>query len=341
MFFLFNCRVQADNADKLAKTLKDLYDRKKKSDSSGKSSTSLSELIVDGFDEEQVWQQLELENESLVSDLVTNVAKILADKSGYTLQTQENFNPALKEKSAAQDWNETSRKKRKSKKSAKDKQTNKLQVSDVNKDYGYEIDSDFGLGDSDEDLQNIKSRLGQEQEDGSIDPDDKFFDFTGDSDDDLNFDFGPLSKKGQIDESILEGEEEKTDKESKKSKKKGKKSVTFKDELDENKQRHGDMGDKSKTTGKGASKTVKGLVKSLKKKGSIVDDKFFKLDEMEAFLDQEDKKEERKNRQEKQDKMNDDEKDDNEQESDNEEIDMFGDISSEDEVNLFISMPPC
>jgi len=70
--------------------------------------------------------------------------------------------------------------------------------------------------------------------------------------------------------------------------------------------------------GKSAQKQ-KGILKKKRGKSSIVDDKFFRLDDLSFFLDAEDKKEERR-------------RDGDEDEEDEEdEIDLFGEIESEDE----------
>ena len=42
---------------------------------------SLPELMIDGFDEEQIWQQIELHNEQVIPSLITDVSKILSSKN--------------------------------------------------------------------------------------------------------------------------------------------------------------------------------------------------------------------------------------------------------------------
>ncbi|BFY97716.1 hypothetical protein BsWGS_00755 [Bradybaena similaris] len=81
----------------------------------------------------------------------------------------------------------------------------------------------------------------------------------------------------------------------------------------------------------------KSPLKLVKKRTSVVDDKFFKLSEAEQFLDSEDLKEEKRRKKEEREKdktveEDDDDDDDDDDEDDNEEIDMFGDVDSDDDA---------
>ncbi|KAG8235803.1 hypothetical protein J437_LFUL014741, partial [Ladona fulva] len=57
--------------------IKNLYDLSQKDYDSSK---FLPELIVDGFDEEQIWQELELRNEEVIPSLIAEVASLLSKK---------------------------------------------------------------------------------------------------------------------------------------------------------------------------------------------------------------------------------------------------------------------
>ncbi|XP_071439765.1 U3 small nucleolar ribonucleoprotein protein MPP10 [Hetaerina americana] len=69
--------VQVKLAEDIKKTIKCLYDLSKEND---KSSNTLPELIVDNFDEEQIWQELELRNEEKLPSYIADVSMILSRK---------------------------------------------------------------------------------------------------------------------------------------------------------------------------------------------------------------------------------------------------------------------
>lgn len=192
-------------------------------------------------------------------------------------------------------------------------------------------DAEEDISDSDdEEISKLRSQISN-----SVDDDDKFFDFTGDSDDDLNFDFGPLGQGG-IDDDDLEDDKDESDLGGRGSDiedlnssgpVKSNKSVRFKDvDTDNSALETSDSttrNDKQRTKSK-----TKSEIKEQSKKGSIVDDAFFKLADLEAFLDQEDKKEERRQRKEKLGRDEESESDD----SEDDDIDVFAEIDSGDEV---------
>lgn len=79
MFYIFLIsRVQNKTAKSFKRATKLLYDfTKRKTDSK---TQSLQELIIDGFDEEQIWQQIELQNEQVIPSLIADLSKILSNK---------------------------------------------------------------------------------------------------------------------------------------------------------------------------------------------------------------------------------------------------------------------
>ncbi|KAH9370752.1 hypothetical protein HPB48_016180 [Haemaphysalis longicornis] len=78
--------VQEDVAETMKSVTKDLYDALHKWESKTVPSpkTELPSLIVDSFDDEQIWQQLELRNGRLVKDLIASVSRV-ATKQGISL----------------------------------------------------------------------------------------------------------------------------------------------------------------------------------------------------------------------------------------------------------------
>ncbi|XP_066591893.1 U3 small nucleolar ribonucleoprotein protein MPP10 [Prorops nasuta] len=75
--------VQNETAHEIRSCIKQLYDfTKTKSERNKK---SLPELLIDGFDEEQIWQQLELQNEGELDYLIGDISKVLAAKDELTL----------------------------------------------------------------------------------------------------------------------------------------------------------------------------------------------------------------------------------------------------------------
>ncbi|KAH7961264.1 hypothetical protein HPB52_006394 [Rhipicephalus sanguineus] len=86
--------VQLEVAETMKRLTKDLYDVmdqwKGKTVSSSK--TELPSLVVDNFDDEQIWQQLELRNTRLVKDLISSVSRVATKSSisfGVDLGKQE------------------------------------------------------------------------------------------------------------------------------------------------------------------------------------------------------------------------------------------------------------
>lgn len=259
------------------------------------------------FDDEQIWQQLELDNNLCVSNLLSSSAKILTSKLPCTFKARNNKQSEVENKDLGDAADKAlSSKKQHRKKNKVSAVPDKELVDDLE-----EQDSD--IGSSDEEIEALKQSL-----DDDVEKNDKFFDFTGDSDEDLNFDFGPLGQKEDLDDELFKSESDEDDEtDIKKNKNKKKKSVTFKDEVDESKN--------ESTKKKGSKKPGKLLAK----KGSIVDDKFFKLAELEEFLETEDRREERRLKRQ---GRNDEEEED----GDEEDIDMFAEMDSDEEVSCSV-----
>lgn len=314
--------VQKNAAKKFTKTLKNIYDSTKNTEASSVTSAdTLPELIVKDFDDEQIWQQLELQNDLSISNLVTGVAKLLADKKICSFhQKAKRIKEDVKIDKAGD--NKVKIGKRTGKRIEEVIDNDDLNGTDSSS----EVENAEGVSDSaDEEISKLRSHI-----DNDVDDDDKFFDFTGDSDDDLNFDFGPLGQGGVDDDDDYGDSKDEPDLYSRGSEiddlnstrlLKSNKSVRFKD-VDTDNSALGISGSKTGDDTQRTKSKKKNKVKEQSKKGSIVDDAFFKLADLEAFLDQEDKKEERRQRKNKSGRDEESESDD----SEDEDIDVLTEI---------------
>ncbi|XP_060828509.1 U3 small nucleolar ribonucleoprotein protein MPP10 [Bombus pascuorum] len=75
--------VQHDIAIDFKNSIKRLYDFTKQQ--SQTNTNALPELVTEGFDEEQIWQQLELQNEGELDHLVGDVSKLLAKTKTFKI----------------------------------------------------------------------------------------------------------------------------------------------------------------------------------------------------------------------------------------------------------------
>ncbi|XP_053984486.1 U3 small nucleolar ribonucleoprotein protein MPP10 [Hylaeus volcanicus] len=75
--------VQNHVALEFKNSIKRLYDFTK--EQSERNTNALPELVTEGFDEEQIWQQLELQNESELIHFLTDVSKVLAGSKKLTM----------------------------------------------------------------------------------------------------------------------------------------------------------------------------------------------------------------------------------------------------------------
>lgn len=86
-------------AKDLKQLTKNIYDFAKRSEVSlhvsNSSDEALPELIIENFDDEQVWQQLELQNSAHVKDLLGNVAKICTRQNNLNLNVKTDGSSSL------------------------------------------------------------------------------------------------------------------------------------------------------------------------------------------------------------------------------------------------------
>jgi len=88
LFILF--RAQPKLAESVRTLAKDLYDLTKSCETTKDTGEALPELIIDHFDDEQVWQQLELQNSDSYDSLIQKVSHIMAKKkAARTLKINE------------------------------------------------------------------------------------------------------------------------------------------------------------------------------------------------------------------------------------------------------------
>lgn len=93
--------VQNDAKEDFKNLVKSLYDFTKSSEKSSKKSSecALPELIVQDFDEEQLWQQIELQNTECWDQLVWDVANCMSNKTAleFPVTAKEDSEPELSE----------------------------------------------------------------------------------------------------------------------------------------------------------------------------------------------------------------------------------------------------
>lgn len=98
--------VQNAVAANLRNTMKRLYDFTK--EETGRDTDALPELLTDGFDEEQIWQQLELQNEAELIHFLNGISKFLAGSKGLDLPISTSKPERAKNKGKASDTVESS-----------------------------------------------------------------------------------------------------------------------------------------------------------------------------------------------------------------------------------------
>lgn len=248
--------MQPQAFTKFREITKSVYDSSKSEDT-GKleSDSALPELIVENFDNEQIWQQIELQNNGVIDNLLSKISSVVTAQDKLSLRTKsDQSDPGGKKK-----------------------------VRFHNKDSGNDESEEEG---TDVEVEKIKSRLIDEEDDSDSSKEMIFkgnnvLDIESD-DEDSEIDF----KFPKLEPPPPDEEESETD--------------------DEN------------LIKKETRKHQGQEVNKKRRPASVVDDKFFKLADMEAFLEQEDAREERRIRGEDSDE-------------DDEDIDLFADIPSDDE----------
>ena len=99
-FFLFSIRVQKKAASQLCRTAKDLYDCTKSTEVISPGNT-LPKLLTDNFDDEQIWQEVELQNNHCITGFLEAVSQLAASKSVSFRTTSGSLN---KENTGKQDF---------------------------------------------------------------------------------------------------------------------------------------------------------------------------------------------------------------------------------------------
>lgn len=81
LFNLCTFRVNEDVCNELKDSLKKSYDYTKQQEIKALKSNALPKLIVKNFDIEQIWQQIELQNDTVLTRSLTNVSKLIVGKN--------------------------------------------------------------------------------------------------------------------------------------------------------------------------------------------------------------------------------------------------------------------
>ena len=228
-------------ATKFKASTKSLYDVSKVSEGNVENE-ALPELIVDNFDDEQIWQELELQNDPLVQQLVSKISKVSVHK----------------------DFSLIVNARRRKKETVESEST-----SDENKDESEGSERVAEDSDDNDDLDDLDIKLPSENKEKGI--------FDDEVDELESEDEQQLEKL--LDKAMQEdvGSDEESENEEMEDEVVG-------DQFQEENNKDKITKMKSKRTG------------SAMRQKTVVDDKFFRLADMEAFLDQEDAKEERRHR---------------------------------------------
>ncbi|KRT86003.1 hypothetical protein AMK59_2115 [Oryctes borbonicus] len=80
-----------DHSNEIKLFVKDSYDFMKTEEDKIEKSQALPELIIEDFDLEQIWQQIELQNEDLLNKSVVTVSKFVVSKSQLLFKDLENL----------------------------------------------------------------------------------------------------------------------------------------------------------------------------------------------------------------------------------------------------------
>ncbi|KAK7480019.1 hypothetical protein BaRGS_00028752 [Batillaria attramentaria] len=270
----FKIRADEAGAARLKKSTKAVYDFTHLYDKTH-CSEFVPELITDDFDDEQVWQELELQNEASTRGLLDSLATTDMEHA------QLNFSSSSKRVSSkTQQQSETG--------------DNSEEGEDESGVHGTLDSEDDGESDSDQEMAQIKKRLAKH------DKDDGAGLFDGADSDDEDLFQGGSDKDGENDSDENEDD-----------------NLDFDFELSESAQdaRRDDALSKDKT-----KKSEK------KKRKTEVDDKFFKLADMEEFLQQEDEREEKKQKR----ATRSEEGESSDSEEDDDDIDMFAELPEDE-----------
>ena len=269
-------------ASKFKRNTKRLYDTIKYDEDSS-SNEALPELIIDNFDNEQIWQELELQNDPLVNRLIADVSKVSVCKD-FTFGVQ----PKKTKADLLETYSESSN-----------------EGEEIVESSDDQVESDDDLDDLDIDLP-----LGKDDQ-GLFDNEDI------QSDEELELE-KILDKATKVRE-----EDEEFDQH---SESRGLEEDT--EQNNEDKPRREIKSDKIKIT------TFTNKRNKTPKRRTVVDDAFFRMADMEEFLDREDAREERKHRKKT-------ERDTSSEEEDEEEVDYFADDPSsadDDETGVVMSL---
>ncbi|TRY76798.1 hypothetical protein TCAL_04034 [Tigriopus californicus] len=262
-------------------------------DQSGKAKSTLKELIIEGFDHEQIWAQIQLQNEATLPSLQKQIwlwengpkewnllagTKRVQNKRKLELENGIDLEDPKKGKyeEPQDDTDEDDL-------NGMNDMNDPIQEAETDDDY----DSEKEAEEEEVDLEDDQ----EENEEDAIFNDPDFQNMSDSDGDDL-----PLFENAKSEDEASEDEEEREKKELERETKK-------------------------KAIDSQADDYLAKAMSSIRQKKTEVDDDFFKLNDMASFLDQEDQKEDRRRMREERGLENDDDDDDDDG------IDLFDDIA--------------
>lgn len=104
--FIFCFSLQENEATTIKILTKDLYDYGKDNEYTILGSNTLKELILHELDEEQIWQEVQLQNNALNESIIKNVANLLSAKQRLGFPLKQKLPPQMKNEISSGEDNE-------------------------------------------------------------------------------------------------------------------------------------------------------------------------------------------------------------------------------------------
>uniref|UniRef100_A0A3P8R6P5 U3 small nucleolar ribonucleoprotein protein MPP10 n=1 Tax=Astatotilapia calliptera TaxID=8154 RepID=A0A3P8R6P5_ASTCA len=170
------CSLQDEVATDFTSITKTLYDLHKAQEPGHYTGSPLAQLVVENFDEEQIWQELELQNKAVLKHFKNTIDEALADETLTVLEEEEQEESGQEEEGASADNDDDEEEEEEEQELEPPRRTKKMAVEE---DDNTEDDSDLDFDvDALEKKEKQKKDTGRKASKAKVVPsevDDKFF----------------------------------------------------------------------------------------------------------------------------------------------------------------------